>query len=114
MNTNEIIERLWADPEATSADLVAALASNPQLIAEQNAARDFNAALKLSMHSVTADAALRTKLLQIPAQEADVVDADLSIPSPVLAASNDSIWRRALPLAACLILILGLVLYYRP
>ena len=114
MNTNEIIERLWADPEDTSGELLAALAANPELLAEQQAARDFNARLKLGMHAVNADAALRLKLVQIPEQTANMVVADLSVAPPVLAAGNDSIWRRALPVAACLILILGLVLYYRP
>jgi len=114
MNTNDIIEHLWADPEDTSADLLAAIAANPELLAEQQAARDFNARLKLGMHSVNADAALRAKLLQIAEQEDNLVVADLSVAPPVLAASNDSIWRRVLPVAACLILMLGLVLYYRP
>jgi hypothetical protein len=114
MNTNEIIERLWADPEDGSEELLTALAANPELRAEQQAARAFNASLKLGMHSVNADAALRQKLLQIPQQEANTVVADVSVAPPVMAASNDSFWRRALPVAACLVVILGLVLYFRP
>lgn len=111
MNTNELIERLWADPEDVSEDLLAALAANQDLRAEQQAARDFNAALKASLHAVSADATLRLKLLQVPDQTANKV-ADAA--APAMAAGNDSIWRRALPVAACLILILGLVLYFRP
>ena len=114
MNTNEIIERLWADPEDASSDLLAALAANPQLLAEQQAARDFNARLKLGLQAVNADAALRLKLLQLPEHEDNLVVADLSVASSALTASNDSIWRRALPVAASLLLVLGLVLYYRP
>ena len=114
MNTNDIIERLWADPEDTSPDLVAALAANPELLAQQQAAHEFNVRLKLGMHSVSADPALRMKLLQIPEQQENLVVADLSVAPPALAASNDSIWRRALPVAACLIVVLGLVLYFRP
>src|SRR5688500_6000088 len=114
MNTNEIIERLWADPEDVSDDLSAALAANPELRAEQQAARAFNTRLKLGMHSITADAALRSKLLQVPDQDANMVVADVSVAPPVMAASNDSVWRRALPVAACLLIILGLVLYFRP
>ncbi|MES2626807.1 MAG: DUF3379 family protein [Pseudomonadota bacterium] len=114
MNTNDIIERLWANPEDDSEDLAAAIAANPALLAEQRAARDFNAKLKLGMYSVNADAALRAKLLQIPSQEENLVVADLSVAPAVMTASNDSIWRRVLPVAACLILVFGLVLYYRP
>jgi hypothetical protein len=114
MNTNEIIERLWADPEDNVADLVAALAANPELLAEQQAARNFNARLKLGMHSVHADAALHLKLLQIADQDDNLADADVSLVPPAITASNDSIWRRALPVAACLMLVLSLVLYYRP
>ncbi len=114
MNTNEIIERLWADPEDVSDDLLAAIAANPELRAEQQAARAFNSRLKLGMHSVSADAALRSKLLQVPDQDANLVVADVSVTPALMAAGNDSMWRRALPVAACLFLILGLVLYFRP
>lgn len=114
MNTNEIIERLWADPEDTSAQLATAVAASPELLAEQQAAREFNARLKLGMNAVNADAALRLKLLQIPEQETGDVVADMSTTPSVLAAGNDSVWRRALPVAACLILILGLVMYFQP
>jgi hypothetical protein len=114
MNTNDIIERLWADPEDASDDLLAALAAHPELRAEQLAAREFNARLTRGFHSVNADAALRLKLLHIPEQEANMVVADVSVAPPAMAAGNDSVWRRALPVAACLFLILGLVLYFRP
>jgi hypothetical protein len=118
MNTNEIIERLWANPEDTSDDLVAALAGNPQLVAEQKNARDFNTRLRQGMHSVNADAALRQKLLQLPEQaeraEENLVVADVSVAPAALVAGNDSIWRRILPVAACLILVVGLVIYFRP
>src|SRR5688500_3964671 len=122
MNTNEIIERLWADPEDTSAELVAAVAGNPELFAEQKIARDFNMRLKQGMHSVNADAALRQKLLQLPEQagraegsaEESLAVADVSVAPAALVAGNDNIWRRILPVAACLILVFGLVFYYRP
>jgi hypothetical protein len=114
MNTNEIIERLWANPDDTSAELIAALAANPQLVAEQKTARDFNTRLRQGMHSVNADAALRQKLLQLPDQTENLVIADVSVAPAALVAGNDNIWRRILPVAACLILVFGLVFYYRP
>lgn len=113
MNMNDIIERLWADPDDASDELSAALAANPQLRAEQQAARAFNAKLKSGLQAVNADAALRQRLLQLPDLEANMVVADVSVAPPVMA-SNDSVWRRALPVAACLLIILGLVLYFRP
>jgi hypothetical protein len=73
--------------------------------------KDFDQLLASVMKAPTPPAGLQQKLLAIPAQ-AETADRQSTLAS--MAASNDSIWRRALPVAACLGAFLLLAYRFQP
>jgi hypothetical protein len=103
MNDQEFINRLWANPHDNSADFIAARDASAERQALWLSAQDFETRLHRVLHAPTPSAALQNKLLQIPAQAL-----------PNAAANEASFWHRALPLAACMVLVLGLALRFQP
>lgn len=104
MNDIEFSERLFANPQDDSADFLAALQGNPAREAQRASAREFDALLRRELTSVAGPLELRQKLLK---------PADLSAARSHKEhqAANASWFRRALPVAACLVVAIGLGIY---
>lgn len=105
MNDQQFHERLLANPEDSSADFHAALLARPDREAQRAEARAFEQELRRELLSVSGPAELRQKLLN-PAQ----LEAERGR-SWLLAANAGSFLRRALPVAACLLVALGIAWY---
>jgi hypothetical protein len=106
MNDREFTERLLANPQDSSAEFVAALQEAPGREALRADAHSFDLLLRRTLGQVTASAELRQTLLN-PAQ----MEAAKSRREH--AAANDSVIRRMLPVAACLVVALGVAFYSR-
>lgn len=106
MTEQEFLERLLANPQDSSADFLAALQGNPAREARRAEAREFDAWLRRGLNSVSAPAELRQKLLH-PAR----LEAERGRRFGFL--SGDSFIRRALPIAACLLIAIGIGIYSR-
>ncbi len=70
---------------------------------------DFDKLLQQVMKAPSAPEGLQNKLLAIADEEVVTANAARNT-----AAANDSFWRRALPVAACMALLLGLAWRYQP
>jgi Protein of unknown function (DUF3379) len=103
MTDQEFISRLWANPHDNGADFIAARDASAERQTLWHSAQNFEARLHRVLHAPTPSAHLHHKLLQIPAQAL-----------PTAAANEPSFWQRALPLAACLVLVLSLALRFQP
>lgn len=106
MNDQQFHERLLANPEDSAADLLAALHGRPDREALRAEVRAFEQTLRRELQAVSVPADLRQKLLD---------PARLQAATPArhwfAAANADSFVRRALPVAACLLIALGIVWY---
>lgn len=72
----------------------------------------FEQLLQQVMRAPTPAADLQQKLLAIA--ETDPVDNVATLPTPARVAANDSLWRRALPVAACMAVFLWLANRFQP
>jgi hypothetical protein len=104
MNDQQFHERLLANPEDNTSDFLAALHDRPDREALRAEVRGFEQQLRHELLAVSAPPELRQKLLDPVALEA------AGHGSRWFAAANaDSFMRRALPVAACLLVALGIV-----
>lgn len=110
MNDQEFLTRLWANPADQSPDFLEARASSAERMALWKTAQAFEGRLHRVFNSPSVPANLEAALLAIPAG----LDSPSHGADEPLRAANDSFWRRALPVAACLALTLGLALLFPP
>jgi hypothetical protein len=111
MNDQEFLTRLWANPADQSPDFLEARSATAERTSLWETAQDFEGRLHRVMNACPAPAHLEAALLAIPTK----LDATQHKPADAARISaNDSIWRRALPVAACLALTLGLAVMFQP
>jgi len=71
--------------------------------------QDFEKLLQQVVKAPTPPAGLLSSLLAVASE-----DINQAAPARTMAAANDSFWRRALPVAACMALLLGLAYRFQP
>ena len=108
MNDNDFAERLWANPHDNSPEFLRALGTDESRLAAQREALVLDASLKMALESPAPAAGLFKRLMQIPADSRPV-----ELPMRI-AANDDSFLRRILPVAAVLLIALGIGTYFKP
>lgn len=106
MNDREFTERLFANPQDDSPEFLAALEGNSPREEQRAKLRDFDAVLRRELTSIAVPGDLRQKLLN-PAGNSAARNSNEH------AAANAHWFRRALPVAACLVVAIGLGVYSR-
>jgi hypothetical protein len=108
MNDKEFTERLWSNPGDNSPEFLQALEQDAtRQQARQDAVR-FEELLGKALRVPAPSAALEMRLRQIP-------EATRPVELPLrIAANEDSFFRRMLPVAAVLLVALGLGIYLQP
>jgi hypothetical protein len=76
--------------------------------------QDFDKLLHQVLRAPTPAADLQQRLLALANDDALEASPTLTVATRPPVAANDSLWRRALPVAACLALFLGLANYFQP
>jgi hypothetical protein len=108
MNDKEFTERLWANPRDTSPDFLQALEQDETRRQECQDALRFEELLDNALRLPAPSADLEKRLLRIP-------EATRPVELPLrIAANEDSFIRRMLPVAAVLLVALGLGIYLQP
>ena len=108
MNDKEFTERLWANPGDTSPQFREALGHSDARLDAYSKALAFKSLLEKSLKIPAPATNLEQRLLQIP----DLARMDRhALPA---AANDESVIRRLLPVAALLLLALGLGAYLKP
>jgi hypothetical protein len=120
MNDDDYVSRLWANPNDSSAELLAAREQSDERRQLWLRAQAFEGLLLRVMHAPVAPADLAARLLTL-ASASDTTNTNTdsigtnSIRTLNDRAANDSrFWQRLLPLAAGLVLFLGLALRHPP
>jgi hypothetical protein len=111
MNDLDYVSRLWANPKDSSAEFLAATAESDERRQLRRRAQAFEGLLLRVMHAPEAPANLAVNLLALASSS----DTDTSNINITERAANDArFWQRLLPLAAGLVLFLGLALRNQP
>jgi hypothetical protein len=107
INDAHFEELLGADPFSQDPAFLAAARATPERHAAWQAAREVETRLRAALHAVTPPEGLAERLLGLPEQAPQV------LPFTRVAASNGDWLRRLLPVAAVLLLALGINWYFQ-
>jgi hypothetical protein len=108
MNDKEFTERLWSNPRDDSPEFRQALGEDTARQQAREEAVNFENLLGQALRVPAPAATLQQRLLQIP-------DATRPVELPLhIAANEDSFLRRLLPVAALLLVAIGLGIYLKP